>query len=110
MLGIYPVTAGVPVYDIGSPIFEKATIHLKNGKAFTIHADHTSRDNKYVQSVRLNGRPMEQVWFRHADLVQGGTLELTMGDVPNTTLGAAAATFPPDSLTTHPEDYTGSHP
>jgi predicted alpha-1,2-mannosidase len=105
MLGIYPVTPGVPVYDVGSPIFDKATIHLTNGKDFVILADHNSHENKYVQSVRLNGRVMNQIWFRHADIADGGTLELTMGDAPNTALGATSSAFPPDSIAIHPEDY-----
>jgi predicted alpha-1,2-mannosidase len=105
MLGFYPATAGVPTYDIGSPVFEKATIHLKNGKDFIIVAHGTSHDNKYVQSIRLNGRPLNQVWFRHADIAEGGTLELIMGDTPNTALGTDPSTFPPASIATHPEDY-----
>ena len=105
MLGFYPATVGIPVYDVGSPVFDKATIHLKNGKDFVIVADHNSHENKYVQSIRLNGQPLNQVWFRHSDIVGGGTLELIMGDVPNTTLGSTASAFPPDSLTVHPEDY-----
>ncbi len=105
MLGFYPATVGIPVYDVGSPVFDKATIHLKNGKDFVIVADHNSHENKYVQSIRLNGQPLNQVWFRHSDIAGGGTLELIMGDVPNTTLGSTASAFPPDSLTVHPEDY-----
>lgn len=106
MMGFYPVTAGIPAYDIGSPVFEKTTIHLKNGKDFVLIARGASRDNKYVESVRLNGKPLDQVWFRHADIADGGTLELTMGDTPNTELGSAPAKFPPDSLSIHPEDFT----
>jgi len=105
MLGFYPVTPGTPTYDIGSPIFEKATIHLKNGKDFVIVAKNTSRDNKYVQSIRLNGRTLNQIWFRHAEIANGGTLEITMGDTPNLALGADPATFPPDSINVKPEDY-----
>ncbi len=105
MMGFYPVTAGVPTYDIGSPVFSKVTIHLKNGKDFVLAAPGSSRDNKYIQAVRLNGKPSDRIWFRHADIVNGGTLELTMGNVPNTSLGAAAASFPPASLNVHPEDY-----
>ena len=48
MLGFYPVTPGIPTYDVGSPVFDKATIHLKNGKDFVILAHNTSRENKYV--------------------------------------------------------------
>ena len=106
MLGFYPVTPGIPIYDVGSPIFDKATLHLKNGKTLVIVAHDNSRDNKYVQSIRLNGRPLNQVWFRHADIADGGTLEMTMGDTPNAALGSDASTFPPDSLEVKPEDYT----
>jgi len=105
MLGFYPVTPGIPTYDLGSPMFDKATIHLKNGKDFVIIARNTSRDNKYVQSIRLNGQPLNQVWFRHADIANGGTLEVVMGDTPNVQLGLDPATFPPDSLAVKPEDY-----
>jgi predicted alpha-1,2-mannosidase len=105
MMGFYPATAGIPVYDIASPVFERTTIHLKNGKDFVILAEHTSHDNKYVQSVRLNGKPFDQLWFRHADIAQGGTLELIMGDTPNRSLGTTPASLPPDALRVHPEDY-----
>ena len=105
MLGFYPVTPGIPVYDVGSPVFDKATIHLKNGKDFIILISNNSRDNKYVQSIRLNGKPLSQVWFRHADVANGGTLELTMGDTPNKQLGSQKENFPPDSITANPADY-----
>lgn len=105
MMGFYPVTTGIPTYDVGSPIFDKTTIHLKNGKSFVIIAHKNSRDNKYVESIRLNGRSLNQVWFRHADIANGGTLELTMSDTPNLALGADPVTFPPDSLAVKPEDY-----
>jgi predicted alpha-1,2-mannosidase len=105
MLGFYPVTPGIPTYDVGSPVFTKATIHLKNGKDLVIVAQNTSRDNKYVQGIRLNGQPLQQVWFRHADIANGGILELTMGDTPNPALGGSGAKLPPDSIDVHPEDY-----
>ncbi len=105
MMGFYPVTPGIPTYDIGSPVFDKVTIHLNNGKDFVIAARNNSHDNKYVQSIVLNGKPLHQVWFQHADIAQGGTLELTMGDTPETSLGSAPSTIPPDSMAVHPEDY-----
>jgi predicted alpha-1,2-mannosidase len=102
MMGFYPVTPGIPTYDIGSPVFDKVTINLKNGKKFTIIAHDTSRDKKYVQQVKLNGRSINQVWFRHADIKDGGTLELMMGDTPNTMLGTSDASLPPASLNVNP--------
>ncbi len=105
MLGFYPATVGVPTYDVGSPVFSKATIHLKNGKDLVIIAEHASRDNKYVQNVRLNGKLLDRVWFRHADIVNGGKLEIAMGDTPNTTLGSQPSQFPPASIQTLPTDF-----
>ena len=106
MMGFYPVTPGIPIYDLGSPVFDKTTIHLSNGGDFVIVAHHASHENKYVQSIRLNGKPLNQVWFRHADISRGGTLELTMGDTPNTSLGVATASLPPSSIDVHPEDLS----
>lgn len=105
MMGFYPVTPGLPVYDIGSPVFDKVTIHLKNGKDFVVVARNTSRENKYVESIRLNGKPLERVWFRHAEIVKGGVLELTMGNTPNRKLGAEPGSFPPDGMGVRPEDF-----
>ncbi|MBW8748747.1 MAG: GH92 family glycosyl hydrolase [Acidobacteria bacterium] len=105
MIGFYPVTPSVPTYDIASPVFEKTTIHLQNGKDFVIVAKGASKQNKYVQAIKLNGKTLDHVWFRHTDLTQGDTLELTMGDTPNTQLGAKPETFPPASMDVHPENY-----
>jgi predicted alpha-1,2-mannosidase len=105
MMGFYPVTPGVPTYDLGSPVFDKVTIHLKNGKDFSIIAHGTSLDNKYIEGIRINGHASDQVWFRHSDIAQGGVIDLTMGDTPNKALGAAPPTFPPASMTIDPEAY-----
>lgn len=86
-LGFYPVTPGIPVYTIGSPIFKKSTIKLDNGKTFTVIAENASRSNKYIQSATLNGHPLDQTWFKHEDLVNGGTLKLVMGNRPNKSWG-----------------------
>jgi predicted alpha-1,2-mannosidase len=82
-MGFYPVTPGVPVYTIGSPVFSKVTIALDNGKQFTIIAHNCSEINKYIQSSRLNGFDLKTPWFSHDQLVNGGTLELEMGPKPN---------------------------
>ncbi len=105
MMGFYPVTPTIPIYDIASPVFTKTTIHLSNGKDFVIVAHKSSPKNIYVQKIVLNGKQLDRIWFRHADIAQGGVLELTMGDTPNTILGATPESFPPDSIGIHPEDY-----
>lgn len=94
-MGFYPVCPGSPVYEIGSPIFEKTVIHMGNGKAFTIIAHNASAQNKYIQSAQLNGEPLDKPWFRHADIDQGGTLALEMGDKPNYGWGSAPSDAPP---------------
>lgn len=81
-MGFYQVTAGEPVYTIGSPVFSKVVIHQDNGKDFTVIAHHCSVVNKYVQGVRLNGKPLKGLFFNHADILAGGTLELEMGPSP----------------------------
>lgn len=78
-MGFYQVCPGKPVYSIGRPLFDKATVNLKDGKKFTVIAVNNSRTNKYVQSMKLNGTPLDKPFFTHKDIVDGGTLELTMG-------------------------------
>ncbi len=75
-MGFYQVCPGKPVYSIGRPLFNKATVNLKDGKKFTVIAE-----NKYIQSMVLNGKPLDEPFFTHQDIVDGGTLELTMGKV-----------------------------
>jgi predicted alpha-1,2-mannosidase len=105
MMGIYPVTPGVPVYDVASPVFTKVMIHLKNGKDFVIAAPASSPDNKYVQSVRWNSKPLDRLWIEHKDVANGGTLELTMGDTPNTSLGSQEKSLPPASMMVDPSRF-----
>jgi predicted alpha-1,2-mannosidase len=80
MMGFFPVTPGIPVYNIGSPVFEKITIKLPNGKDFAVIAKNNSDINKYIQMAFLNGQPLEKPWFTHIGLLDGGTLELVMGN------------------------------
>jgi predicted alpha-1,2-mannosidase len=82
-MGFYPLTPGIPMYTIGSPVFSKITISLENGKRFTVIANHCSEINKYIQSAQLNGEELKTPWFSHEQLIKGGTLELEMGPKPN---------------------------
>jgi len=82
-IGFYPVTPGNGLYTIGSPFFKKVQIKLTDGKTFTVKADNVSGRNKYIQSAKLNGQPLDRTWIKHSEIVQGGKLEFTMGDRPN---------------------------
>ena len=106
MMGFYPVTPGVPIYDLASPVFDRIEVRLLGGKTLRIVCRNNSRDNKYIQSIRFNGRPLQQVWFRHADIAGGGTIELQMGDVPNMTLGSQVSALPPSSINLDPATFT----
>ncbi|ACU05553.1 GH92 family glycosyl hydrolase [Pedobacter heparinus] len=83
MMGFYPVTPGIPVYHIGSPVFNKISLKLKNGKTFTVVARNNSSTAKYIQSAKLNGVNWDKHSFNHADILKGGNLELVMGETPN---------------------------
>ncbi|HTL10801.1 MAG TPA: GH92 family glycosyl hydrolase [Chitinophagaceae bacterium] len=101
-MGLFETNGGAsvqPFYEIGSPLFEKITIELDpkyyKGKTFTIIAKGSSDANRYVQSAQLDGKPLTKPWFYHADLVDGGSLVLTMGATPNTRWGSKPADAPP---------------
>ncbi|MFN8205882.1 MAG: GH92 family glycosyl hydrolase [Bacteroidales bacterium] len=81
-MGFYPVTPGIPEYQLGSPLFDKIILHLQNGKSFTIQAKRNSKKNKYIQSVRLNGKPLTRPIILHSDIINGGKLDLLMGEKP----------------------------
>ena len=86
-MGFYPVTPGSPTYNIGSPMFTRTEMALGNGKTFEIIARNASKENKYIQSAKLNGRTLNQSWFNHSDISEGGTLELEMGPIANKAWG-----------------------
>jgi predicted alpha-1,2-mannosidase len=88
-MGFYPVTPGIPDYEIGSPIFDKVTVNLENGKKFVVEARNVSLENKYIQSAALNGKPYSKCWFRHQDIVDGSNLVFEMGSQPNYKWGTA---------------------
>ncbi len=79
-LGFYQVAPSIPNYDIGTPLFKEAKIHLENGKTFTIKAPNVSNRNFYVKFLKLNGKSYSKTFFNHTDLMNGGTLEFEMSD------------------------------
>lgn len=81
-MGLYPVCVGKPVYAIGSPLFEETALHLADGRTFTIRAEETSPQNKYIQNMTLNGNTLEEPFLQDVDLRSGGILVLEMGNRP----------------------------
>ena len=78
-MGFYPVCPGSDQYVIGAPYFPKMTVHLNNKKELTILAHNISAKNCYIQSIKLNGKPLQGYFLSHREIVEGGTLEFFMG-------------------------------
>jgi predicted alpha-1,2-mannosidase len=89
-MGLYPVTPGLPFYDITSPVFEKTTIKLTNGKKFTILAKGASRSKKYIQKALINGEEITSPFITHRQIMDGGTLELVLDELPDKEWGRDA--------------------
>jgi len=77
MMGLYP-NAGHSYYLITTPYIKQTTLNQENGKKFIITAKNLSDKNIYIQSATLNGKPFDQSWIEHQDIVAGGELILNM--------------------------------
>ena len=86
-MGFYPVTPGIPVYTITSPIFSEVTINLSGDRQFKVLAPGSSARNKYIQKAELNGKPLTTPFITHDQIMAGGTLTLELGEKPNRSWG-----------------------
>ena len=84
-LGFYPVAPASNEYVIGRPFVTRASLHLPNGKTFTVRAAPLDGAHPYVGTVTLNGKPYDRSVLRHEDIVAGGELVFTMQAQPNKT-------------------------
>jgi len=110
-MGLFEMDGGAsvnPIYEIGSPIFEKIVIQLDSvyysGGTFVIEAKGVSAENKYIQSAKLNGKKLNKPWFYHYELVSGGKLQLKMGKSPNKKWGSNSDDAPPSMSSLLTED------
>lgn len=74
---------GSDVYEIGSPSLEQVLINLPNGKQFNIKTENFAKENYYIQSLTLNGKPYKSTTLKHSDIICGGELVFILGDTPN---------------------------
>lgn len=79
-LGFYQVEPAAGRYYFGSPIVNKATLSVADDREFKITVLGNSASNRYIQSVKLNGKPYRKAYLDFSDIVAGGELEITMGD------------------------------
>jgi predicted alpha-1,2-mannosidase len=108
MLGLYPMTPGAPLYDIASPVFERAVVHRPGLSDLVIEAPGASPVAKYVTSATLGGEPFDRAWLTEDEL-DGATLRLQMSEVPNMEWGTDPSAAPP-SLSTHETSSFGCRP
>ena len=81
-MGFYPVNPVSGEYEIGTPLFPEMRLNLGNGKTFTVLAPNVSRENIYIQSVKVNGQPYDKSYITHQQIVDGATVEFVMGNQP----------------------------
>ena len=96
-LGLFDVkglTDSRPIIELGSPLFEKATLQLRKGKSLVIETFNNSPENVYVQSARLDGKAIDRCWLYWDELVGASRLEFTMGPEPQLEWGTQS---PPPS-------------
>jgi predicted alpha-1,2-mannosidase len=93
-IGLFELDGGCrvnPIYEIGSPLYSKIVIHLSKkyygGKTFIIEARQASSVNCYIQSVSLNGKPLNRWWISQKEILKGGHLVLRLGPAPNKNWG-----------------------
>ena len=82
-MGFYSVTPGMDYYVIGSPQFDRVSIHMENGRTFTIIAKNNGPGHIYIRSAILNGKPYTKSYLKHRDIIKGGTMIFEMADKPN---------------------------
>lgn len=93
-MGFYPVTPAVNEYVLGAPLFKKVTLTLENGKTLVINAPKNSDENRYVNALKVNGKPYSKLWLNHTDLQKGAVLDFDMSATPNKKRGTNEADFP----------------
>jgi len=94
-IGFYPVCPSDNYYVIGTPNIKEASIHMGNGKTFTMNAENFSAENKYIQSVTLNGKKWDKTYIPYEEVANGGKLVFVMGGEPNKNWGTGPDSVPP---------------
>ncbi|MBR1541377.1 MAG: GH92 family glycosyl hydrolase [Bacteroidaceae bacterium] len=93
-MGFYPFAPGSDQYVIGAPYLPYMKVTLENGKVIEIKAPQVSDRNRYVQSLKVNGKPYSKLYLTHKQLTDGCTLEFVMGPKPNKRRGLSPSDKP----------------
>jgi predicted alpha-1,2-mannosidase len=97
-LGLYAVDPVSATYVLTTPRFNHARVSVGNGHELVIYAKRSAPEDLYVQSIKLNGKPLNRLWVKHEEIANGAHLVYELGPKPNLELGKDPAVAPP-SLT-----------
>jgi predicted alpha-1,2-mannosidase len=81
-MGFYPVNPVSGEYELGTPLFSSMKLHLANGKTFTVTARNLSKQNIYVKSVEIDGKPYDKTYITHEQIMAGAHIVMEMTDTP----------------------------
>ena len=98
-MGFYPVNPADGIYVIGSPMLDRVSIGVGRGRQFTVIANNVSKENKYIQSAELNGKPLNKTYITQKEIMSGGRLVFNMDGTPNKEWGAKEKDAPPSMST-----------
>lgn len=94
MTGFYPANPTGGEYVFGSPVFDEVKMKMPSGKRMVIKTKNSGKNNPYIQSISLNGKPYTKTYIDHNTLLQGGLLEIVMGSQPNKKWGVESKDWP----------------
>jgi predicted alpha-1,2-mannosidase len=93
-IGFYPVTPASDQYVLGAPLFKNITLKLQNGKEVFIKAPENNAQNKYIKSIKFNGKAYSNNWLSHSELLKGAKIDFEMSSTPNKKRGTSKENFP----------------
>jgi predicted alpha-1,2-mannosidase len=93
-IGFYPVCPGSNEYILGSPLFKKVKLQLENGKQTTIQSENNNPENRYIESLKVNGASYSKNYLTHSDLTKGASLHFSMSPAPQKNRGTQEQDFP----------------
>ena len=93
-MGFYPVAPATDQYVLGAPLFKNMTINLENGKEIVIKAPKNSDENRYIESMKVDGKTYNKNWLSHEELMKGATIDYEMSDTPNKSRGTKESAYP----------------
>ena len=81
-MGFYPVNPVNGIYELGTPLFKKMQLHLDNGNIFTVNAPDVSKENIYIRSIKIDGKPYDKTFITHEQIMSGATVDMEMSATP----------------------------